>query len=431
MEEKSILKKITTVKNSFIHHKENMYISSIETYNIQNISNINKLEKYINKPIPEDLKNFFLNFPLFWVQFGYYQHNKNHNFYIQGYCKLLTVKRIIEKIEYFKEAPDYGGIDYLSDKYIPLSDLGDEHLVVMEFKGNKTILHLLMPDGQLFFLDTSLEDYYEKVFLTRGMFLWEAYIAPDITEEFLEKDYDGFYQNMEHLFPEVNLKSFLHKKKIEKIESINDKLRRYNYLKKLSLIFEENTSQNFNVYSPIFPSKIFEQGVGRLSLLRLIELNITGSLPTTYKVLMLYFGRKGLKLNWFLKDNKKISGGFHLWGLYDTFRNEEDDTFTNDALLYLDLKKEDYPDLENVYIFFQQDEVLVGFYMIEEGVAELCIIDSEEKIIRKLDWGITDFETFFEELLNTKGLNNWLNQNADFGQDLKEVFDDVDLTRYS
>ena len=35
---------------------------------------------------------------------------------------------------------------------------------------------------------------------TRGMYLGEAYLCPDFPEGLLKNHYDGFYENMEHLF---------------------------------------------------------------------------------------------------------------------------------------------------------------------------------------------------------------------------------------
>ena len=72
----------------------------------------------------------------------------------------------------------------------------------------------------------------------------------------------------------------------------------------------------------------------------------------------------------------------------------------------------------------------VDLHLIDDGEAELCTINTAEKSLHQLEWGIKDFDTFFEELLNTRAIENWLAGIGNFAENLLTVFPDADVSRY-
>lgn len=282
---------------------------------------------------------------------------------------------------------------------------------LIKFTKDNYTLHFLSEDGQISNLNITLETYFDYMCKTRGLFMWQAYLCEECPNSLLNNEYDGFFENMEYLFPEVDLSPFKFRELLKNKPSIASICSKYQYLERLHHTFENlpegaTLHRNNAKYSIAY-------GTPSIQKIRLIEQYLQVKLPEAFKAL--YWRMDGFSIRWTGKgeymDTTQMAN-FNIAGLLDMFGHIANGVANEDYLINArkayQVDKERNAHLENKYIFYTDPvcHILLEFPEDEKVKVWLHHLESDTREIEL--WLISDdFGFVMDRLLEYRGMFYW------------------------
>lgn len=321
---------------------------------------------------------------------------------------------LTEESDSFKEK-GYGSsflFHFFLKKYLCLNNAPGGPYVLMKFIDMDYELHLLFEDGSIYKLPVKLEEYFSLMCKTRGMFMWQAYICEEYPKILLNTEYDGFFENMEHLFPNVDLTNFKHRDKVRRKKTIAQICCKYNYKERFHEVFE-NLPENLTFHS-VNPKCKLAYSSSSIQQIRNVEYHIGRKLPEALKAF--YWKMNGLSIKWTANDKDyhktKQMANFHIASLYEMFgeminNRIKEDSFMNARKAY-EVDKEKNRHLEDKYIFYTDPycHILLEFVENDKMKVWLHHLESDTRSI-ELELMTDNFEFIIDRLLDYRGMFFW------------------------
>ncbi len=373
----------------------------------------------------EDLPDSYIDFHKNVVSvatFGWHINaiDSEENIYAFAESNIVSFDSILQKRQEFidenyKWYKDFGKTHLLKnmrDGYYCLNYKKSGPYVLIKFEKNSYELFLLLEDGSLNKMSISLTRYFELLYQSRGLFLWQAYITDVFPKCLRDKEYDGFFENMEYLFPTVDLNQFKHRDLVNPEKSIAHICKKYNYKEKLHSAFE-NLSKKITLHKVNEKYTIAYSPSG-IQIIRNIEEHLQLQLPESLKVL--YWQMDGFNLKWtynhedYSKNNQMAN--FKIASLFDMFGgivyNQVKEKYCNNAAKTYNLDQEKHPYLIGKYVFYTDPYCHLLLEFIDHGKLKIWLhyLESDTRKI-ELTLISENFDEVLNHLIKYRGMFYW------------------------
>ncbi|BDD07535.1 hypothetical protein [Aureibacter tunicatorum] len=292
-------------------------------------------------------------------------------------------------------------------------------------------LYYMFQDGELCPLRVSLKEYYDLFEMTRGMEMWQAFVAETLPEN-VKRRYNGFFRLMEYLLPEADLSKFSFREEVEQLEDKSKTFAAYGFRRKLYQAFGQEFGQDALSF----------MGQNSFSQIMSCEEQRGDLLPDE---IFAYYMDAGEAVLSYSKDD--IQSDLHIYNRYHSFAtslfdvHKENAVVTKDrhALDFLRYKEwenkggkealgeywdysgdiftdEAYPEFKklNVWAYTQEEEAEYPHHYIcwgiVDGKSQMYRISLNNKGIPKSDQPENlgyDLPTLFDWMINTRAFPDW------------------------
>ncbi|BDD07390.1 hypothetical protein [Aureibacter tunicatorum] len=310
-------------------------------------------------------------------------------------------------------------------------------LIRIDQKGDYK-LYYKFQDGELCPLRINLKEYYDLFEMTRGMELWQAFVAESLPEN-IKRRYNGFFRMMEYLLPEADFSKFSFREEVEQLENKSKTFAQFGFRKKLYKTFNENFNQKVEGLS----LSVF----GQKSLLQMecVEDERNDTLPDD--ILAFYMEVGGATISYRIKEKNiliSIFPGYRVFGtdilnvlpprtiigddrhLLDFLRYHEwlDKGGSNNKQALGEyweyqsetLNESSYPELMKINVWAHtesDDPAYPNHFMawrIVDGKTRMYLIKTDRKYVpdsyKPLDLNC-DLPTLFDWMIQTKAYSGW------------------------
>ncbi len=334
-----------------------------------------------------------------------------------------------DSIHSFSNVMEYKNV-LINEDHIYYKDYGDTHLkkaygngyfclnyslsspyILIKFGDDDYSLHLMLEDGEINDLNITLEEYFDFMCKTRGMFMWQAYLCEKCPTSLINNEYDGFFENMEYLFPEVDLNPFKFRELFKDKPSIASICNKYKYLERFHSTFE-NLPEG-TTYHRYNPKYTIAYGVPNIHKIRLVEHHLQVRLPEVLKAL--YWRMDGFSVNWTGREgyaDKRQLANFKISSLQDMFGQIVNDKIKeehfNNARKMYEVDKERNSHLEDKYVFYTDPvcHILLEFPEDEKVRVWLHYLESDTRNF-EIELITEDFTFLMDRLLEYRGMLYW------------------------
>ncbi|BDD07532.1 hypothetical protein [Aureibacter tunicatorum] len=292
-------------------------------------------------------------------------------------------------------------------------------------------LYYMFQDGELCPLRVSLKEYYDLFEMTRGMEMWQAFVAETLPEN-VKRRYNGFFRLMEYLLPEADLSKFSFREEVEQLEDKSKTFAAYGFRRKLYQAFGQELGEDALELD------------GQRSLLEMMRVEEEQKNNFPDDILAFYMECGGGFIHYF-KDKLKMS--VHLYRPYETFTTSLFNAHPENSVIYEDgnalnflrfqewenkggkealgeywdysgdiFTEEAYPEFKklNVWAYTQEDEAEYPHHYIcwgiVDGKSQMYRISLNNKGIPKSDQPEDlgcDLPTLFDWMIDTRAFPDW------------------------
>ncbi|WP_196887675.1 hypothetical protein [Aureivirga sp. CE67] len=419
----------------------------------------NKFQKKFEFKLSEDFCSLYdSKFSKLITEWKYHHSSSKQNILIYGGSCIMPIGYYINKtkeiIEYINEEIQEGYVSEY-DKCIGYwLKTGDYHLfaidetgttVFVKFTAETHELYLYLEDGTLHKLQVKIEEYLDLLVKTKGLFRWQLYLTEDYPLQLKNTLYDGFFENMEELFPEVDLSAFSHREHTNPEHSINSILRTYRFGQRwFDVLNPDKVPEGITVLDQATDNYIWTKVARVPQEFYNLELRLGYTLPDAFKAYMfeLSGGLWGTLFKWLINgdDNQFASASVktlrldNIFGVYVDGNWKPSDT----ALKYFDSNQEQLPQLKGKYLFYQDNYTEIIIEPIADGVLRSYLRHSFDDEYMNLIHITDDMDFLLEMMLQTRGMHMWnyllAVQNPEiyegFKKRMQKYFPEVDLSPY-
>lgn len=271
--------------------------------------------------------------------------------------------------------------------------------VLLEVLESDYRLWLLMPGGEKYQMDLSLQDYIEFLMLSRGTYLGEPYLCPSFPKDILESRFGDFYSNVHSLFGMTpsDFPMCVHQDVVDRTPTHTS-----NFYLDLWRCFADDIGEGICGISPELDSNVGDR-ISSKAYVDAVELCTGFRLPAAYQQLMLNSGRGRTSFRRTMPDGRRATLQF--LGLNKVFANPATNhNFDMDANWFIYGEKGRVPAFDGVRLFASSDESKFGMLQREDGTIEVVMIDSvENQRLVEMPESLRTLDGFLQRLLDTKG----------------------------
>ncbi|BDD07537.1 hypothetical protein [Aureibacter tunicatorum] len=292
-------------------------------------------------------------------------------------------------------------------------------------------LYYMFQNGELCPLRVSLKEYYDLFEMTRGMEMWQAFVAETLPEN-VKRRYNGFFRLMEYLLPEADLSKFSFREEVEQLEDKSKTFAAYGFRRKL-----------YQAFGQEFGEDALELDAQR-SFLKMMKIEDQRQDTLPDDILAFYMECGGGFIHYF-KDKLKMS--VHLYRPYETFTTSLFNAHPENSVIYEDgnalnflrfqewenkggkealgeywdysgdiFTEEAYPEFKklNVWAYTKEEEAEYPHHYIcwgiVDGKSQMYRISLNNKGIPKSDQPEDlgcDLPTLFDWMIDTRAFPDW------------------------